>query len=92
MGNCSRGEVLDMMESLTNLCKALANIRAGVEIPEGVAIIEVHAGRYGHPASTMQHTREDVRAWIEETGLKIAYESIEESEGAIRAELPFIER
>jgi SAM-dependent methyltransferase len=46
MQNCSSDEAWNMMESLTKLGKALADLKTEVEVPEDVAVLGIRAGRY----------------------------------------------
>ena len=116
--NRSPDEAWNMMESLTKLGKALADLKSEVEIPEDVAVLGIHAGRYDiqrliyytmfkcywndrltfdenvhvnfdwyTPRYASRHSIEEVRGWIEEAGLTVAHESVEESGITIRAEL-----
>jgi SAM-dependent methyltransferase len=116
--NRSPDEAWNMMEALTKLGKALAGLKAEVEIPEDVAVLGIRAGRYDiqrliyytmfkcywndgltfdenvhvnfdwyTPRYASRHTIEEVRGWIEEAGLTVAHESVEESGITIRAEL-----
>lgn len=116
--NRSADEAWNMMESLTKLGRALADLKAEVEIPEDVAVLGMRAGRYDiqrliyytmfkcywndrltfdenvhvnfdwyTPRYANRHTVEEVRRWVEEAGLTVAHESVEESGITIRAEL-----
>lgn len=119
--NRSPDEAWNMMESLTKLGKALADLKAEVEISEDVAVLGIRAGRYDiqrliyytmfkcywndrltfdenvhvnfdwyTPRYASRHTIEEVRGWIEEAGLTVAHESVEESGITIRAELAVV--
>ena len=46
MQNCSADEAWRMMEPLTKLGKALADLKTEVEVPEDVAVLGIRAGRY----------------------------------------------
>jgi hypothetical protein len=46
MQNCSSEEAWKMMEPLTKLGKALAELRVEVEVPEDVGVLGIRAGRY----------------------------------------------
>jgi SAM-dependent methyltransferase/uncharacterized protein YbaR (Trm112 family) len=119
--NCSSDEAWKMMEPLTKLGKALADLKTEVEVPEDVAVLGIRAGRYDiqrliyytmfkcywndrltfeenvlvnfdwyTPRFARRHTVEEVRRWIEEAGLQIVHESVEESGITVRAELAAI--
>jgi SAM-dependent methyltransferase len=109
-------EAWSLMEPLTRLGKALADLKVEITIPEDIAVLGFKAGRYDlqrlihysvfkcfwndrmtfdenvlvnydwyHPRYAWRHTIEEVMAWIEEAGLNVAHQLIDEPGITMRA-------